>query len=156
MPGRRGRDRLWRRGSRRRRARRHGAAEDRRRRSISPPSRARLETLPRYARPLFLRLDARNRDDRDPQAEARAPISPKGSIPRESSDPLYVYDGEANAYVALDAERFAAIASGAMRRVSPRRNRRAHAPARAVAGESAAGSSVRQSGHGAPGGFKLF
>ena len=30
-------------------------------------------------------------------------------------DPLYVYDADAQAYVALDAARFAAIESGAMR-----------------------------------------
>jgi len=67
--------------------------------------------LPRYARPLFLRLR--------PALEATATFKPvkralvaEGFDPVKLIDPLYVYDAEREAYVALDAERFAAIVNG--------------------------------------------
>jgi fatty-acyl-CoA synthase len=67
--------------------------------------------LPRYARPLFLRLT--------PALEATATFKPvkralvaEGFDPTRVADPLYVYDSELEAYVALDAERYAAIARG--------------------------------------------
>jgi fatty-acyl-CoA synthase len=67
--------------------------------------------LPRYARPLFLRLT--------PALEATATFKPvKGALvaegfdPARVNEPLYVYDGESEVYVALDAERYAAIVSG--------------------------------------------
>ena len=70
--------------------------------------------LPRYARPLFLRLA--------PTLEATATFKPmkrtlaaEGFDPAKVADPLYVYDAEREAYVALDAQRYAAIASGAAR-----------------------------------------
>jgi fatty-acyl-CoA synthase len=39
----------------------------------------------------------------------------EGFDPARVDDPLYVFDAERQAYVALDAARFAAIQSGAMR-----------------------------------------
>jgi fatty-acyl-CoA synthase len=70
--------------------------------------------LPRYARPLFLRVR--------PALEATATFKPvkralaaEGFDPACVADPLYVYDGEANGYVALDAARYAAIARGEAR-----------------------------------------
>jgi len=70
--------------------------------------------LPRYARPLFLRLT--------PALDATATFKPlrralvaEGFDPTRVADPLYVYDTDTNAYVELDAERYAAITSGATR-----------------------------------------
>ena len=67
--------------------------------------------LPRYARPLFLRIR--------PALEATATFKPvkralaaEGFDPARVADPLYVYDSEREAYVALDAQRCAAIANG--------------------------------------------
>jgi len=67
--------------------------------------------LPRYARPLFLRLA--------PTLAATATFKPvkralaaEGFDPAKIGDPLYVYDSEREAYFALDAERYAAIACG--------------------------------------------
>ncbi len=67
--------------------------------------------LPRYARPLFLRIT--------PALEATATFKPlkralvaEGFDPARVADPLYVYDAEQEAYVALDAQRYAAIANG--------------------------------------------
>jgi fatty-acyl-CoA synthase len=74
----------------------------------------RLETLPRYARPLFLRLA--------PEIEATETFKPKqrvyveqGFDPRQIGDPLYVFNDEAQAYVALDEEHFTAIQTGGIR-----------------------------------------
>jgi hypothetical protein len=60
---------------------------------------------------LFLRLT--------PALEATATFKPvkralvaEGFDPTRVADPLYVYDSELEAYVALDAERYAAIARG--------------------------------------------
>ena len=70
--------------------------------------------LPRYARPLFLRLT--------PALEATATFKPlkralvaEGFDPTKVADPLYVYDAERETYVALDPGRYAAIASGDVR-----------------------------------------
>ncbi|MGA2491781.1 MAG: long-chain-acyl-CoA synthetase [Roseiarcus sp.] len=67
--------------------------------------------LPRYARPLFLRLT--------PALEATATFKPvkralaaEGFDPAKVADPLYVYDAEREIYGTLDAKRYAAIASG--------------------------------------------
>jgi fatty-acyl-CoA synthase len=74
----------------------------------------RLETLPRYARPLFLRAR--------PSLDLTATFKPKrremadeGFDPARIDDPLYVFDGEIARYVPLDATRYAAIQSGATR-----------------------------------------
>ena len=70
--------------------------------------------LPRYARPLFLRLT--------PALEATVTFKPmkrtlaaEGFDPAKVADPLYVYDADVETYVALDATRYAAIASGERR-----------------------------------------
>jgi fatty-acyl-CoA synthase len=70
--------------------------------------------LPRYARPLFLRLTS--------AVEATATFKPvkrtlaaEGFDPAKVADPLYVYDAAADAYVALDTARHAAIVSGVTR-----------------------------------------
>ena len=47
-----------------------------------------------------------------PSSRSGARLSRKASTPARVADPLYVYDAEREAYVALDAARFAAIASG--------------------------------------------
>jgi fatty-acyl-CoA synthase len=67
--------------------------------------------LPRYARPLFLRLTS--------ALEATATFKPlkralvaDGFDPAKVADPLYVYDAEREAYMPLDAAAYAAIASG--------------------------------------------
>jgi fatty-acyl-CoA synthase len=67
--------------------------------------------LPRYARPVFLRIT--------PAIEATATFKPvkrvlaaEGFDPAKVADPLYVFDAEREAYVAINAERYAAIASG--------------------------------------------
>lgn len=71
-------------------------------------------SLPVYARPVFLRLL--------PALEATGTFKPRkhelmqeGFDPGRVSDPLYVEDARAGAYVALDAARFAAIAAGGHR-----------------------------------------
>ena len=103
--------RLRRRRPQRRRQGGHGGADDRRRARSRRRSPRAASALPRYARPLFLRLP--------PALEATATFKPlkralvaEGFDPARVADPLYVYDAEADAYVALDAERYAAIASG--------------------------------------------
>ena len=73
-----------------------------------------LEILPRYARPLFLRL-TREIATTETYKPKRAAYLAEGFDPSRISDPLYVLDSDADAYVPLDAERFAAITSGAMR-----------------------------------------
>ena len=74
-----------------------------------------LEALPRYARPLFLRVK-RSLETTATFKPKRREMADEGFDPaRVGGDPLYVYDADAQAYVALDAARFAAIESGAMR-----------------------------------------
>jgi len=70
--------------------------------------------LPRYARPLFLRLT--------PALEATATFKPvkrtlvaEGFDPSKVADPLYLYEGEMGRYEVLDAARYAAVVSGATR-----------------------------------------
>jgi fatty-acyl-CoA synthase len=72
-----------------------------------------LEALPRYARPLFLRL-ARAIDLTATFKPKRREMAEQGFDPaRVGGDPLYVFDAGAHAYMPLDAARFAAIAGGA-------------------------------------------
>ena len=73
-----------------------------------------LEALPRYARPLFLRF-RRSLDVTATFKPKRREMAEQGFDPARVDDPLYVFDAEVQAYVALDAARFAAIESGAMR-----------------------------------------
>jgi fatty-acyl-CoA synthase len=74
----------------------------------------RLEALPRYARPLFLRLRAAL-DVTPTFKPKRGAMAGEGFDPSRSADPLFVFDAERGAYVPLDGARFAAIESGAMR-----------------------------------------
>jgi fatty-acyl-CoA synthase len=73
-----------------------------------------LEALPRYARPLFLRV-RRSLDVTATFKPKRREMADEGFDLARVRDPLYVFDAETQAYVALDAARFAAIQSGAMR-----------------------------------------
>ena len=74
----------------------------------------RLEALPRYARPLFLRARA-SLDITATFKPKRREMADQGFDPARVSDPLYVFDAENSAYVPLDAQRFAAIEGRAMR-----------------------------------------
>ena len=67
--------------------------------------------LPRYARPLFLRLAAGLEATATFKPMKRALVA-EGFDPAKVADPLYVYDGESARYVALDRERYAAIMNG--------------------------------------------
>ena len=73
-----------------------------------------MEILPSYARPLFLRL-ARELETTETFKPKRAVYVEQGFDPGQVADPLYVYDTERQAYVALDGNRYAAIESGAIR-----------------------------------------
>jgi len=73
-----------------------------------------LEALPRYARPLFLRV-RRSLDVTATFKPKRREMADEGFDLARVRDPLYVFDAERGAYVALDAARFVAIQSGAMR-----------------------------------------
>ncbi len=73
-----------------------------------------LSALPRYARPLFLRLRAELEATATFKPQRRA-LAEQGFDPARVGDPLYVYEAELEAYVALDAPRHAAIVAGTMR-----------------------------------------
>ena len=73
----------------------------------------RLEVLPKYARPLFLRLAAAIEATETFKPKRRAYVE-QGFDPDRVDDPLYVWDGEQHLYVPLDAERYAAIRAGAV------------------------------------------
>jgi fatty-acyl-CoA synthase len=75
----------------------------------------RLEALPRYAWPLFLRL-ARGEIETTETFKPKRPIYvAQGFDPAHIEDPLYVLDNERRAYVPLDAERYNAIRKGDLR-----------------------------------------
>ena len=74
----------------------------------------RLETLPRYARPLFLRL-AREIETTETFKPKRRVYVEQGFDPERVEDPLYVFERERQAYVPLDANRHEAIRNGTMR-----------------------------------------
>ncbi len=71
-----------------------------------------LEALPRWARPLFLRLAGAIETTETFKPKRRAYVE-QGFDPASVSDPLFVLDGER--YVPLDADRWAAIQNGTMR-----------------------------------------
>ena len=73
-----------------------------------------LSALPRYARPLFLRLrtELEATSTFKPQRHA---LAEQGFDPAIVADPLYVFDAEREAYVDLDAARYAAIVEGSTR-----------------------------------------
>jgi fatty-acyl-CoA synthase len=73
-----------------------------------------LSALPRYARPLFLRLRAELEATATFKLQRRA-LAEQGFDPAHVGDPLYLYDTELEAYVALDAPRHAAIVAGTAR-----------------------------------------
>jgi fatty-acyl-CoA synthase len=73
-----------------------------------------LEALPRYARPLFLRV-RQKLELTSTFKPKRREMAEEGFDPARVTDPLYVFDAERAGYVALDAARFAAIQGGAMR-----------------------------------------
>jgi len=67
--------------------------------------------LPRYARPLFLRIRPALEATATFKLVKRALVA-EGFDPAEVGEPLYVYDAATDAYAPLDAERHAAIARG--------------------------------------------
>jgi fatty-acyl-CoA synthase len=68
----------------------------------------RLEILPRYARPLFLRLALKIEITETFKAKRRAYVD-EGFDPERIEDPLYVFDGQRQAFVVLDTKLYAAI-----------------------------------------------
>ena len=74
----------------------------------------RLETLPRYARPLFLRLVSQIETTETFKPKRRAYVD-EGFDPERVKDPLYVLEREREVYVPLDANRHEAIRNGSMR-----------------------------------------
>jgi fatty-acyl-CoA synthase len=68
----------------------------------------RLEILPRYARPLFLRIASKIEITETFKAKRRAYVD-QGFDPEGIEDALYVFDGQRQAFVVLDMERYAAI-----------------------------------------------
>ena len=68
----------------------------------------RLDILPRYARPLFVRFASKIETTETFKAKRRAYVD-QGFDPERIEDPLYVFDGHRQAFVVLDAERYAAI-----------------------------------------------
>jgi fatty-acyl-CoA synthase len=68
----------------------------------------RLEILPRYSRPLFLRIASRIEITETFKAKRRAYVD-QGFDPEGIEDALYVFDGQRQAFVVLDMERYAAI-----------------------------------------------
>jgi fatty-acyl-CoA synthase len=74
----------------------------------------RLETLPRHARPLFLRL-AREIETTETFKPKRRVYVDEGFDPERVKDPLYVLEREREAYAPLDANRHEAIRNGSMR-----------------------------------------
>ena len=73
-----------------------------------------MEALPRYARPLFLRLvgEIQTTETHKPK---RGVYLAEGFDPSRTADPLFVFDAGSGAYVALDAERYEAIEAGRVR-----------------------------------------
>ncbi len=74
----------------------------------------RLRDLPAYARPLFLRLKG-SLATTSTHKHLRADMAAQGYDPAKVDGALYVFDRGLNHYVALDAARYGAIQSGAMR-----------------------------------------
>jgi fatty-acyl-CoA synthase len=75
----------------------------------------RLEALPRYAWPLFLRLAAAEIETTETFKPKRPIYIAQGFDPACIEDPLYVLDNERRAYVPLDAGRYDAIRKGVLR-----------------------------------------
>jgi fatty-acyl-CoA synthase len=75
----------------------------------------RLEALPRYAWPLFLRIAAGEIETTETFKPKRPIYVAQGCDPAHIEDPLYVLDNERRAYVPLDAKRYDAIRMGLLR-----------------------------------------
>jgi fatty-acyl-CoA synthase len=75
----------------------------------------RLEALPRYAWPLFLRVAAGAIETTETFKPKRPIYIAQGFDPACIEDPLYVLDNERRAYVPLDAGRYDAIRKGVLR-----------------------------------------
>jgi fatty-acyl-CoA synthase len=75
----------------------------------------RLQALPRYAWPLFVRLAAGEIETTDTFKPKRAIYVAQGFDPARIEDPLYVLNHERRAYVPLDAEQYDAIRKGVLR-----------------------------------------
>jgi fatty-acyl-CoA synthase len=75
----------------------------------------RLEALPRYAWPLFLRIAAAEIETTETFKPKRPIYVAQGFDPARIEDPLYVLDNERRAYVPLDAGRYDAIRKGVLR-----------------------------------------
>ncbi len=73
-----------------------------------------MAALPRYARPLFLRV-TREIATTETLKPKRALYVAQGFDPGLVNEPLYMFDGETDAYVPLDAERYGAIVRGEAR-----------------------------------------
>ncbi len=73
-----------------------------------------MEALPRYARPLFVRLvdEIAVTETHKPK---RGVYMSEGFDPAVVADPLFVYDAERGRYLELDADRYDEIVSGALR-----------------------------------------
>ena len=69
---------------------------------------AQLEMLPKFARPLFLRLVTEIETTETFKPKRKAYVD-QGFDPGRVNEPLYVFDNQRKLYVALDAERYAAI-----------------------------------------------
>ena len=74
----------------------------------------RLDTLPRFARPLFLRVAGHIQSTETFKPTRRVYVE-DGFDPGRIEDPLYVFDSDIEAYVPLDPDRHAAIRNGVMR-----------------------------------------
>ena len=75
----------------------------------------RLEALPRYAWPLFLRLAGGEIETTETFKPKRTIYVAQGFDPARIEDPLYVLDNERRTYVPLDAGRYDAIRNGVLR-----------------------------------------
>ena len=75
----------------------------------------RLEALPRYAWPLFLRIAAGEIETTETFKPKRPIYVAQGCDPACVEDPLYVVDNERRGYVPLDAGRYDAIRKGLLR-----------------------------------------
>ena len=73
-----------------------------------------MASLPRYARPLFLRLVSAIATT-ETHKPKRGLYAAEGFDPRRISDPLFLYDAEREVFSALDVERYLAIVEGRSR-----------------------------------------
>jgi fatty-acyl-CoA synthase len=74
----------------------------------------RMQALPEYARPIFLRV-RREFEITATFKHKKHDLAKEGFDPLGIADPLYVFDRAQGAYVALDGDRFAEIERGVMR-----------------------------------------